>query len=47
METDKKEIPHEPGFHEIESELVIRGSTVGTEQIQLFQRGSATEDSTK
>ena len=28
----KKEIPYEPGFHEIETELVIRESTVGTTQ---------------
>ncbi len=27
-----KEIPYEPGFHEIESELVIRESTVKTGQ---------------
>jgi len=28
----KKEIPYEPGFHEIETELVIRESTVATRQ---------------
>jgi len=29
----KKEIPYEPGFHEIEAELVIRESTVGIWQV--------------
>ncbi len=27
-----KEVPYEPGFHEIETELIIRESTVGTRQ---------------
>jgi len=27
-----KGVPYEPGFHEIETELVIRESTVGTRQ---------------
>ena len=29
----KKEVPYEPGFHEVETELVIRESTAGTKKI--------------